>query len=235
MLAVRQQRFRPVARVIPDMFAGLSAAEAYAHRLAAHRARIRNATAARNWSQWLANRADCTAVASTNAEASLLAGQNMQPEIPQGFFKGPEGYGRCFSLLARGVFSTTGAPSLTFQARMSSTVGATTLSGSSLGVSSAITTGSGVTDKMWELGLDLICFTPGQGTAGTTLCCAGYVHSLGFGTAGRYPLEVTAPDTATWTQTFDSTLTYFLNLSVTWSVSSASNSIQLKQLLWSYD
>lgn len=232
MLAVRQQRFRPVARIVPNQFAGLSLAEVYAHRLATDRSRIRSAIQAPLWSDCQANRADFSAVASTNVEASLLGGNNEQPFIPRGFFNGAQGYSRSFSLFARGAFSTTGAPSLTFQARMSNTVGSGTLSGASLGVSSAITCGSGVTNKMWELGLDIICFTPGQGTGNTTLCSAGYVASQGFGTAGRYPLEVTTPDTATWTQTFDSTLEYYLNLSVTWSVNSASNSIVLKQLLF---
>jgi hypothetical protein len=135
------------------------------------------------------------------------------------------------SFLARGIIGTTGTPTIIFQWRMSSTAGSSTLSGSSIGVSSAITTASGISNKLWESRLDLICLTPGQGTGNTTLQAHGTVASPGgFASPFVYPLEVTTPDTATWVQTFDATLTYFVNLSITWSASSASNTITAKHL-----
>ncbi len=77
----------------------------------------------------------------------------------------------------------------------------------------------------------MTCRTVGTGTGNSTLSGAGYVQSPGgFASPFVYPLEPTTPDTATWTQTFDNSLTYFINLSVTWSASSASNTITCKAL-----
>jgi hypothetical protein len=60
--------------------------------------------------------------------------------------------------------------------------------------------------------------------------CHGSVWSYGFASPYRYPVEVTTPDTATWTQTFNGNSTYYLNLSLTWSASSASNTATCKEL-----
>lgn len=185
------------------------------------------------WAELLfSNAADHTAVASTASEASLLAGTNDQPVLYAGFFLNKQGKYRAISILAKGVFSTTGTPTLIFQARLGTTSGSTYLSGTSVGVTAAITTQSGVTNKYWDLKLDLICNTPGIGTGNTTLSGAGTVYSQsGFASPFSYPLEPTTPDTATWTATIDGSLTQYVNLSVTWSASSASNTITCKQLM----
>lgn len=225
------RHFQPVARIVPDPLRGLDPWEKQAYRLAERQKRIRCALESPAWgSCFYTNRADFTALSSFTAEASLLAGQNQQPWIPAGFFDGPKGFGRIITIRAAGVLGSTGTPTYTFQARLSTTVGSATLSGSSVGVSAAITTGSGVTDKMWNLELNLTCNTPGQGTGNTTLSAYGFVQSAGFAAPYVYPLEVTTPDTATWTQTLDATLTYYFNLSVTCSASSGSNAIRCKSL-----
>jgi hypothetical protein len=180
---------------------------------------------------FFANTADGTAVASTSSEASLLTGLNRQPTIPAGYLANQNAFGRAFRIVANGVFSNTGTPTLIFQARMSATLGAATLSGASIGVSAAIATGSGVTNKLWSLTLDLIATVPGIGTGNATLNSAGWVESFGgFASPFKYGLQITTPDTATWTQTFDASLAQYINLSVTWSANSASNTITLKQL-----
>lgn len=177
------------------------------------------------------NEGDHTALASSSSEGSLLAGLNKQPIIPAGYFLQQGGAFRGIKLLARGVFSTTSTPTLTFQVRAGETAGSTFLSGTSLGVSAAITTGSGVSNKFWELGLDMTCTVRGIGTGNATLSGAGYVLSQsGFGTPFNFPLEPTTPDTATWTATFNAAVTQYLNLSATWSASSASNTITCKYL-----
>lgn len=227
----RTRHFYPVARIVPDPLRGLDPWERQARALAERQKRIRCAIESPAWGRcFYTNRADFTALASFTSEASLLAGNNDQPTIPAGHFSGVNGYGRMISIRAWGVLSVTGTPTYTFQTRLSSTAGSSTLSGASVGVSAALTAGSGVTNQIWKLELDLICNTPGQGTGNTTLCCAGSIWSPGLAAPYTYPLEVTTPDTATWTQTFDSTLTYFFNLSVTCSASSASNTIRCKQL-----
>jgi hypothetical protein len=178
------------------------------------------------------NEADHTAVSNTTSETSLLAGTNKQPTIPANHFLQQGAQFRGVRILARGVLSTTSTPTLIFQVRLGTTSGSSYLSGSSLGVSAAITTASGVTNKWWELRLDLVCSVRGIGTGNATLCGAGYVSSPGgFASPFVYPLEPTTPDTATWTQVFDASLTQFVNLSATWSAASASNTITCKQLI----
>lgn len=176
------------------------------------------------------NHGDFTAVASSAVEASLLAGQNDQPALsPLYFMKSPF---RVISILARGVLSNTGTPTLIFQGRLGSTAGSADLTGASCGVSAAITTISGVTNQFWEARLDLVCTTAGIGTGNTTLAGAGYVMSGGgFATPFIYALEPTTPPTGTWTLTANGALAYYFNLSVTWSANSASNTITCKQLL----
>lgn len=225
------RRFRPVARMVPDPLRGLSVAEAFAVKLAEREARIKNAIESPAWgSAFFTNTSDYTALSSFTSEASLLGGINLQPAIPAGYFDGTRGYGRMIEVRAMGTLSSTGTPTYTFQGRLSTTVGSATLSGASVGVSAAITTGSGVSNKLWWLTLFLMCNAPGQGSGNTTLNCFGTVRSSGFAAPYEYPLEPTTPDTATWTQTLDATLTYFLNLSVACSASSSSNSIRLKAL-----
>lgn len=178
------------------------------------------------------NRADFTTLASFTAEASLLAGSNQQPIIPPSYFLGAGAAGRGVSVLARGVLSTTSTPTFTFQVRLGATAGPTFLSGTSVGVSAAITSASGVSNKWWELRLDLICTVQGIGTGNATLSGAGHVSSPGgFASPFVYALTPTTPDTATWTATFDAALTQYLNLSVACSASSASNNITCKQLV----
>jgi hypothetical protein len=177
------------------------------------------------------NGADYSALASSNSEGSLLSGVNEQPWIPAFFFSVKK---KSISLLARGVFSNTGTPTMTFQWRLGSTSGSTYLSGTSVGVSAAITTQSGVSNVFWESRLDLTVYTPGIGSGNTTLAGAGYVMSpAGFAAPYFYPLEPTTPNTATWTATVDDSVTLYCNLSQTWSASSSSNSILTKWLqMW---
>lgn len=180
------------------------------------------------------NAADGTAHANSTSEVSLLTGLNDQPVLPALFFHNKVGRQRLVSLLARGVFSTTGTPTLIFQVRLGETAGASFVSGTSVGVSAAITTGSGVSNKWWELRLDLMCRTPGIGANNTTLAGSGYVKSpTGFASPFLYPLEPTTPDTATWTATINNAVTQYLNVSATWSAASASNTITMKECYFS--
>lgn len=229
------RRFSPRARLRGmTPFFGLP----YHDRLAEHHAReVRRradfiVNGGGTWSECLfSNRADYNAFASSAAEGSLLAGVNQQPVIPALYFDGTKGFGRSISLLARGVLGTTGTPTVVFQVRLGTTAGSSTLTGSSVGVSAAITTASAVSNKWWELRLDLVCNTPGIGSGNCTLSGSGYVTSPGgFASPFTYPLEPTTPDTATWTQTIDASQTQYLNLSVTWGASSPSNTITCKKL-----
>lgn len=231
--------FTDRAKLVPgpwDHLSPLHRLDAYATYMAKRRRAIEDAvqctglTATYN-EQFFTATADHTALASSAAEGSLLAGTNRQPVIPAGYFLQQGGVGRGIEIFANGIFSNTGTPTLIFQVRLGETAGSSYLSGTSVGVSAAITTANGVSNKYWELRLRLTCRTPGIGTGNTTLSGAGYVMSMsGFGTPFFYPLEPTTPDTATWTSTINAAVTQYLNLSATWSASSASNTITCKDL-----
>ncbi len=129
------------------------------------------------------------------------------------------------------MLGTTSTPTIIFQWRFGTTSGSSFLSGASVGVSVAITTGSGVTNQWWESWLDVICYTAGTGTGNTSLSCAGVVSCPGgFASPFSYALEPTTPPTATWSAVIDNAVTQFVNLSVTWSASSASNTVTCKKL-----
>lgn len=111
--------------------------------------------------QLMANISDYTAVDDTASEESLLAaGGTRLPYFKANYFQRER---TSFTLRLRGVFSTTGTPTLTFQARVGATGGSGTLSGSSVGVSAAITTINNSANAGWELFLHGICLSPGGG------------------------------------------------------------------------
>lgn len=193
----------------------------------------RNSGTTGTWMELLyVNTADFAAYTNSTSEGSLLApGPNELPTLPALLFFNKQGRNRAIDILASGVLSTTSTPTITFQARLGTTAGSTFLSGTSVGVSAAITTASGVSNKWWELRLRLQVNVVGTGAGNSTLSGAGYVSSPGgFASPFQYPLEPTTPDTATWTATFDNSVTQYINLSATWSAASASNTITCKQL-----
>lgn len=172
-----------------------------------------------------------TALASFTAEASLLQGVNNQPVIPANFFGTPLSKFKRITFHASGIVASTGTPTYTFQWRLSPTQGAATLTGVSLGVSAAIVMASGVSNRLWEAYLHIINLTPGQGTTNDTLHCFGSVESFdGFASPFKYPMEPTTPPTATWTALCDGAVTNYLNLSVTCSANSSSNTITCKNI-----
>jgi len=228
--AVAHGRLRHNLRFNPSQFVDLLALDE-ARRLRDRSPEMSGTTG--TWTELMyANGADFTAVANSAVEASLLAGQNDQPTIGSNFFFNKQGLRRGIVLEAQGIIGTTSTPTIIFQARLGTTVGSASLTGASIGVSAAITTASGVTNKWWKLRLVLLCTVVGQGTNNSTLAGAGEVTSPGgFASPFIYPLEPTTPDTATWTATFDNTLQQYVNLSVTWGTASASNTITAKQLM----
>lgn len=184
------------------------------------------------------NTADATAFNTSASEGTIIAGLHGQPTLPARFFHQDEGgKGKSIGYRLAGIIGTTGTPTIIYQVRISTTQGTSTLSGSSLAVSAAITTINNSSNAMWVLEGEVTCYTPGQGSGNTTLTSWGEVRSpIGFASTYIYPLEVTTPATATWTQTADSALTYYMNFSVTWSASSASNTITTKSIkVWEWN
>ncbi len=178
------------------------------------------------------NTSEFTALSSFTSEASLIAGVNQQPTALAGEWASYEAVGRVWRIEAEGIVGSTGTPTYTFQCRLGTTQGSSDLTGSSVGVTAAITTQSGVTNQRWALTLDLVCTVAGQGSNNTTLSCTGTIVSYGgFAAPYGYDLEPTTPATATWTAaTINAASTQYFNLSVTCSASSASNTIRCKKL-----
>lgn len=183
-----------------------------------------------SWSELLwANASDGTAYASSASEVSLLTGLNEQPTFWAGTFTSPIRGRRAFRFRAAGVFSNTGSPTLTFKLRLGTTLGVSDLNGTVIAANSAITTTSGVTNVLWELEYTGLVRTPGIGTGNATLSGVGRVSSpAGFASPFAYIMVPTPGTNQTWTTTFDASLTTCLNLSATWSASSASNTLTLK-------
>ncbi len=175
------------------------------------------------------NTTDFTAFNTSSSEGSILAATvPIQPILPPKFFEMP---GKALRIKASGIISCTSTPTIIFQARLGTTSGSAYLSGTSVGISTAITMASGITNKKWDLELDLICNTPGIGSGNCTLSCNGNVWSPGgFASPFMYALEPTSPDTATWTATLDMALAQYFNLSATWNANSSSNTITCKAL-----
>lgn len=232
------RRFTPRGRLtgLPKLTAHehrVMLAEESARRVRDREDAIQNSNITGTWAEvvW-SNKGDFTAVANTGSEASILGGLNEQPYLPATFFTGPYRIGRTFRVSLKGILSTTGTPTIVFQVRSGTTAGSSVLSGTSIGVTAAITTASSVTNQYWELWLEMTMDVPGVGTGNCTLSGAGLVLSPGgFASPFMYPLEPTLPPTATWTAAIDSSLTQWLNASVTWGAASSSNTITCKSCL----
>ena len=144
------------------------------------------------WSELIfANKQDFTAFNTSASEGSIISGTNEQPVIPALFWDGNRAWGRCVSILARGVLGSNGASqTIIWQVRLGTSSGSSSLSGTSAGVSATITAPTSASNQWWELRLDLCCYTPGIGSGNTTLSGAGYVSSPGgFVSPFVYPLN----------------------------------------------
>lgn len=175
--------------------------------------------------------ADCTAVASFTAEATLLAGPNKQPTLAGQFWGLAGAGGTAIRLRCWGILSTTGTPTYKFTVRSSTTQGSATLTGTKLLESAAITTASGAATCFWLIDATIVCTTYGQGTGNTTLNCLGSVRSpAGFAAPYEYVMNPSSAESATHTTTVDGALSQYINASITCSASSSSNTVTCKGL-----
>ena len=231
------RRFRPLATItgLKPLYGSEwrdAAAEAEARRLAERNAAIRCGGLTQSYGEcFYSNRQDFTTANTFTAEATIIAGPNLQPTIPANYLGQTSSWGKTLSFRAMGVFGTTSTPTMIFTMRLGTTQGAADVTGTQVGATAAITTGSGVSNVTWYLHLDLTCNTPGQGATACTLSGAGLVYSpTGFASPFFYPINASTPPTATWTATINGAVAQYFNLSLTWSASSASNTITTKLL-----
>lgn len=179
------------------------------------------------------HKADYTTKASFTSEASLWAGNSLQPRVPTGLFDGPDAVGRTLLVRARGIVGSTGTPTYTFTVRFGTTINAIT--DAAIASSAAITTASGVSNKRWELELFVTCRTPGQGAGNTQFVVDGKIGSGGgFATTQAwYALTQAGGESGTWTVSpanFDPVKENYLQLSVACSASDPANTITCKSV-----
>ncbi len=120
-----------------------------------------------------------SAIANTTTETAIFTA----PTIPANYMKD----GRTLLLRARGQYSTTGTPSLTFRVRWGAAV-----SGTLIATSGAITGGSGVTAAMWEV--EVLMTVRSNGASGTVMALGKAL--LGSGTAPTVGSATGAPGIA---------------------------------------
>lgn len=190
------------------------------------------------WGQLVyANRQAHTELNTFTGEASLIqAAANFdQPVFPAGTFVSHRAVGKSFLINACGYINSTSTPTFQWQFRLGTTTGSAYLSGTSIGITAAATTGSGVTYQRWEAVMRITCYIGGIGTGLATLNCDGEVRCPGLASPFIYPLEPTAPPmTPPWTAVIDGALPYYLNLSAVCGTSNSANKIGCTRL-WMWD
>lgn len=177
--------------------------------------------------------AAATAKNTFTAEAQIndTAGMGPQAFLPADFFgiggSREMAIGRAIRVVGRGILSSTATPTYTFTLR-GGAAGAT--SGAIVLGSAALTTGSGVTNQMWELEGDVALETFGAPGANTTIRGTGVIACGGLASPFTYPVWGGAASPGT-VATFDTSIKNFVNFNIACSASSASNTITLQQLL----
>lgn len=177
-----------------------------------------------------ANTASGTAKNTFTSEFQIndTAGMGAQAQLPPYFFLPVNGVGKAIRVVARGIVSTTATPTWQFNLRL----GAAGSTSAVIGLGSpSITSASGISNKGWEFEGDIIVRTTGAAGANSTLQGAGFVTSPG-GFASPFAYELwgggAQPGTSS---TLDISITNYLNFNVICGTSSASNQIQILQLL----
>lgn len=176
------------------------------------------------------NTASGTAKASFTTEVPIndTAGMGERAQIPPYFFAPPYGVGKAIRILASGILSSTGTPTYTFSVRLGTT-GSTTAA-IVLGTA-ALTTASSISNKLWQLDGIIIMRTIGAAGANSTVQGIGQLQSpAGLASPFTYEAWGGAAQPGT-VATVDASITNYINFNVACSANSASNSIQLLQLV----
>lgn len=171
------------------------------------------------------------AKATFTTEAQLNIGTDMKPQakITPDFW-GPspsDAIGRGFHIDALGIFSSTATPTFTWNVR-GGAAGNITTAPLLLG-GTALTTLTTQTNKLWHLEGYVVLEAIGSGAL-STIRGMGRVSSSGLSAAATGDMFGGGATPGTIT-VFDTTITNFINVNVAASASSASNSVQLLQLV----
>lgn len=154
----------------------------------------------------LGNTADSSAISNTNSETNFSLNSTLS--ISQ-FFPG-----RIFKLSACGVYSTTGTPTLTFRVKFGST---------NLVVFGAKTGISAASNQSWRIESSIVCRT--TGASGTVMAYGSLFINT---SANTDTVETVVNNSAT---TVDTTANQTLQVSLTWSAASTSNTATMKNFV----
>lgn len=166
---------------------------------------------------------------TSEVQINDTAGMGVQAHLPPDFWlpNKPQSVGRGIRIVARGILSSTATPTYTFTVRGGSA--GSTSAGILLG-SAALTTGSGVTNQLWEFQGEFILESIGAAGANSTGRGIGLLACGGLASPFSYALYGGAASPGT-VATLDTSITNYINFNVACSASSASNTITLQQLL----
>ena len=181
------------------------------------------------------NSAVFTAKASFTAEFQIndTAGDAPTAFLPAGFFPpGPAFVGKTVRITARGVAGVTGTPTWVWTNRFNPTFSpANPPTGPNVGSNAAATALSGVSAQLWEYTVDVQMVTRGAAGNNSTLRGLGMLNAPGLITPASTCSMFGAGASPGTVATFDWSLANTLTVGSTCSASSASNTIQVLQLL----
>lgn len=170
-----------------------------------------------------------TAKASFTSEVQIndTAGMDVQAHLPPDFWlPSQRSEGQGIRIVARGILSSTGTPTYTFAVRLGAA--GSTSAAIALG-SAALTTGSGVSNQIFQLEGDFVVTNIGATGANSSGQGVGLIWGSGFATTIN-PVYGGAATPGT-VATLDTSITNYVNFNVTCSASNAANTITLQQLL----
>lgn len=165
---------------------------------------------------------------TTEAVINDTAGMGPQAKLPPDFWAPSGSLAKAVRIVARGIASTTATPTYQWFARLG---GAASTAGPNIGSSAALTTGSAISNQLWEFELDAQLVIAGATGANSTMRGEGILTSPG-GLASPFAGALFGGGATPGTvATVDITIVNFINFDVACSASSASNGVTLHQLL----
>lgn len=154
----------------------------------------------------LANTSDSSAISDTASETNFSTTRTLSSSLWK--------VGGIFRLTASGVYSTTGTPTLTFRVKLGST---------NVVVFTAKTGINNASNQSWLIEADIVCRT--TGSSGTIM---GYGRIHINTSAGVDTSEVVINSSTT---SINTTANQILQISLTWSAASTSNTATMKNYI----
>jgi len=163
---------------------------------------------------------------TTEAQINDTVGMGVQAHLPADFwFPNRSQTGRGIGIVARGLMSSTASPTFTFTIR----AGVTGNTTSAILLSTAALNGANNAAQIWELRGEVIMTAMGAAGVNSTVQGVGLLLSPGLTTIVN-PVFGNAASPGTVTSV-DTSVTNYINVNCACSVSNASNTVQLLQLL----